>query len=224
MDSGRILWSSSCNGLGSQACATTASSVFILTKFTFCLIPCILTFSVTSGWSPSFWSNLCLSIHERTHLSTLFWGGSSCQILTDGIAHIPTMRYSLQSYIMEPITPVVSFHYPFICLSSAYYEAGSGLSDGHLLLHHVVNPPSNSKLDANTLLLRWEWDWSRRSAASFMLLLLGCGPNNTCHHTHPFINSFAAHVPRLGFNRPRLAADSISQLKLWSQQQFHWTH
>lgn len=43
--------------------------------------------------------------------------------------------------MVEPITPVVSFHYPFIHLSSAYYEAGSGLSDGHLLLHHVTNLP-----------------------------------------------------------------------------------
>lgn len=186
MDSGGVLWSSTCHGPRSQAHATTASSICILTKFSFYLIPCIWMFVVTSWWVPSFWSSLCLSIHERIHLNTLFCRGSSCQILTDGIIHILTACYSLRRYMMEPITPVVSFHYPFIRLSGAYYEAGSGLSDGHLLLHHVMNPPSNSKL------LRWECGWRRRSAASLMLWLLGWGSNDMCHHTHPCINSSRA--------------------------------
>lgn len=223
MDSGGILWSSTWHGPGSQAHATTASSICILTKFSFYLIPCIWTFAITSWWSPSFWCSLCLSIHDRTHLNTLFCRGSSCQILTDGIIHILTVPRSLRSYLMEPITPAVSFHYPFIRLSSAYYEAGSGLSDGHLLLHHVTNIPSNSKLDSSVMLLRWECGLGT-SAASLTLCVLSCGPNDMYHHMPPCINSSAAHVPRLKFNRPRLAADSVSQLKLWSEQQFYWTH
>lgn len=195
----------------------TASSVFILTESSLYLIPCIWTFAVTSWQSPSCWSSLCLSIHKRTHLNIIFCKGSSCQIHHGWHrSHSDSVRFPKELHD--------GTNYSCCFFSLSLYPFVLCLLWGRLWVKWWPSATSSCPEPSQQLQARWEWGLSRRSAASIILWVLSCGPNDMYHYTPPRINSSAARVPRLGFNRPRLAADSVSQLKLWSEQHFYWTH